>query len=302
MMRKNILSLLLLLLFVSYFAHGEVLVIDNGSILNGKIIKMDEDTMTILSEFGEMVIDRDKIKRIYQNMDEYNKEKEVKTETKIIEKIIEKTVTEVKMVVDMDRYIPTKHSIPPLDTIYDKVYEFVNGTKPKFLNAKGEIIEAVYYPEQVIKIFRFTDNKLSDFYLLEYMPQSGHLPYTLFNTANLYKETFAKNFLEKQNVYTFESDKKNKLQIYGYAGHNNGVLVVTHYSKDLEAGALKDIDKTLEYYNKVVYKQAHEVAVSFMVGHMMELDAFWPGSYVEYSYNPGESATASVSNVSGGME
>ncbi len=89
----NKMVLLLVFIFTAFLSNAEVLELKNGSIINGKIIKMDEDTMTIISDIGEIVIDRENILTIYQNMDQYNSEKKSLEKTTIeTEKIVLKEV------------------------------------------------------------------------------------------------------------------------------------------------------------------------------------------------------------------
>lgn len=56
---------------------NEVLILKDGKIINGKIIKMDEDTMTVYSKDGEYIIDKEDIKIIYFNEEEYKKNKNI---------------------------------------------------------------------------------------------------------------------------------------------------------------------------------------------------------------------------------
>lgn len=69
--RRNIVSLILLCVALN-FLFSEVIVLKDESIIKGKIIKLDEDNITVIGSFGEMVIERDNIKMQYQNETQYN--------------------------------------------------------------------------------------------------------------------------------------------------------------------------------------------------------------------------------------
>ncbi len=47
--------------------------LNDESIIRGKIIKMNEDKLIVLTEYGEMVIAREKIKNTFFNDAEYEK-------------------------------------------------------------------------------------------------------------------------------------------------------------------------------------------------------------------------------------
>ena len=64
----------ILFLFLVLYLFPEVLVLKNGDVIRGRLIKMDEDTMTILAKYGEFVIDRDDIEQIYTDEASYKKE------------------------------------------------------------------------------------------------------------------------------------------------------------------------------------------------------------------------------------
>ncbi len=76
--------LIIIILINCYFINPEVLVLENGDIIDGKIIKMDEDTITVITKNKEIVIDRDKVIHTFRSIDDYNKS--LKTENKIVEK------------------------------------------------------------------------------------------------------------------------------------------------------------------------------------------------------------------------
>lgn len=81
-MRKSL--VVFFLFFISALLFSEVIILEKGEKIVGKIIKMDEDTITVLTQKEEMVFDRDKIKSIFRTEDDYNDslKKEVKNETK----------------------------------------------------------------------------------------------------------------------------------------------------------------------------------------------------------------------------
>ena len=71
-MRKII---LFLSIFVCGFAlNAEILTLSDGQVIRGKIIKMNEDSLTVITDFGEMYIDRSKINKTYFNENEYEED------------------------------------------------------------------------------------------------------------------------------------------------------------------------------------------------------------------------------------
>ena len=86
-MKRKIFIFCLVFLFsvATFFLFSEVLVLKNGDVIRGKLIKMDEDTMTIVSEKGEFIIDRDEINYIYEG-EEFYKSKYSTLKKNIVEK------------------------------------------------------------------------------------------------------------------------------------------------------------------------------------------------------------------------
>ena len=86
MLKKLVYTVTLLFCITTLFA--EVVLLKDGSIIKGKIIKMNEDIITVLSNYGEMVIDRSQVVNTYFDEDAYYKslntteKKEVVTEKK----------------------------------------------------------------------------------------------------------------------------------------------------------------------------------------------------------------------------
>lgn len=101
---KKILFLLFALSQIS-FLFSEVLLLNDGSILKGKQIKMDEDTMTLLGEFGEVVIERNKIKKTYNSENDYNEDNKKNGESVIEKPVILKN--EVIVLKNDERLIGT---------------------------------------------------------------------------------------------------------------------------------------------------------------------------------------------------
>ena len=60
------------LIYTYSFLFSEVIILENGKKIIGKIIKMDADTITVLTQNSEMVLDRDKIISIYRSEQDYN--------------------------------------------------------------------------------------------------------------------------------------------------------------------------------------------------------------------------------------
>ena len=65
---------------------SEVIVMKNNNVINGKVIKMDEDTITVITKTKEIVIDKDDVIKIYYSEKEYEEDRKKlnnKTENKI---------------------------------------------------------------------------------------------------------------------------------------------------------------------------------------------------------------------------
>ena len=60
------------LLLTCYFINSEVIILDNGKIIDGKIIKLDEDIITVITKNKEIIIDRDAITHIFTSTADYN--------------------------------------------------------------------------------------------------------------------------------------------------------------------------------------------------------------------------------------
>ena len=70
------LFLIILCVFILTILTNEVLILKDGKTLNGKIIKMDEDTMTVYSKDGEFIIDREDIIEFYIDEKTYQNRKQ----------------------------------------------------------------------------------------------------------------------------------------------------------------------------------------------------------------------------------
>lgn len=62
--------LLLIILLNCFLIYPEVLILENSDIIDGKIIKMDEDTLTVITKNKEIIIDRDKILQTFRSLDD----------------------------------------------------------------------------------------------------------------------------------------------------------------------------------------------------------------------------------------
>ena len=71
-MKKLIVTLILFLIIISQL-FSEILILKNGKEIKGKIIKMDEDTITVITKKEEIVIERDNIKITFFDENEYKK-------------------------------------------------------------------------------------------------------------------------------------------------------------------------------------------------------------------------------------
>lgn len=67
---------LLLFIFTTGILTSEVFIFDDETIILGKLIKMDEDSMTIITGATEFVTDRDSIIKIYRKKEDYVSDKE----------------------------------------------------------------------------------------------------------------------------------------------------------------------------------------------------------------------------------
>jgi hypothetical protein len=70
-MKKEILALMFLI-FIVFFSFSEVIELNDGSVHKGKILSMNENNITIKTDYGSLVIDRNKIKKIYYTDSDYN--------------------------------------------------------------------------------------------------------------------------------------------------------------------------------------------------------------------------------------
>ena len=82
-MKKNLFIFFLLPFFIA-FIFSEVIVMKDNRAINGKIIKMDEDTMTVITKTKEIVIDKEDVVKIYYSAKDYEEEKKTKMNQKII--------------------------------------------------------------------------------------------------------------------------------------------------------------------------------------------------------------------------
>ncbi len=80
-MKKTVFIFILLFIKIALII-SEIIIMKNDRIINGKIIKMDEDTITVVTKTYEMVIDKDEIKNIYQNESDYQKSLKTKDSEK----------------------------------------------------------------------------------------------------------------------------------------------------------------------------------------------------------------------------
>ncbi len=61
-----------MLIFGINLIFAEVIILKDDSVIKGKITKLDEDIITVIGSFGEMVIERDNVKKQYANEEEYS--------------------------------------------------------------------------------------------------------------------------------------------------------------------------------------------------------------------------------------
>ncbi|HPO50800.1 MAG TPA: hypothetical protein PLO89_10790 [Spirochaetota bacterium] len=63
--------ILFLIFFGANFIFGEVFLLKNGDVITGKNIKMDEDTVFVLTSYGEISLDRENIENIFSDEEQY---------------------------------------------------------------------------------------------------------------------------------------------------------------------------------------------------------------------------------------
>lgn len=64
-----------LLLFIVTFIFSEVIIMKDDRVIDGKIIKMDEDTITVITKTKEIIIDKEDVLKIYYNERDYEEDK-----------------------------------------------------------------------------------------------------------------------------------------------------------------------------------------------------------------------------------
>ncbi len=87
-MKKTIFVFILLFIIIA-FILSEVIIMKNEKVINGKIINMNDDTITVITKTEEMVINKYDVKNIYYNEADYlksikTKEKETKENNIIV--------------------------------------------------------------------------------------------------------------------------------------------------------------------------------------------------------------------------
>lgn len=69
---RKVFFVLFMFVFGINLIFGEVIILNDDSVIKGKITKLDEDNIVFLGEFGEMIVERSKIKQMFGTEAEYN--------------------------------------------------------------------------------------------------------------------------------------------------------------------------------------------------------------------------------------
>ncbi|HNZ27918.1 MAG TPA: hypothetical protein PKK13_11905 [Spirochaetota bacterium] len=142
---KKILIAIFILLLNAFVIFPEVIILKDGSIIKGKIIKLDEDNITVLGSYEEIIIERNNIKKQYQSEAEYKKELE---DLELAKKRSEES-KETKTVVLKSQIILLKNGEIIKGSIITLTAEGlkVKTDSDEFL-VKNEEIQKVYFSEE----------------------------------------------------------------------------------------------------------------------------------------------------------
>ena len=86
---KKAVVLVFVLLFIVISINSEVVILKNGNVINGDIISQNETKMKIRTSYGEVIVIKEEIKKVYFDEDEYNEAELEEEEDRIRERIDE---------------------------------------------------------------------------------------------------------------------------------------------------------------------------------------------------------------------
>ncbi len=101
-MIKRKIFIIIFLFLIGMFIFSEVIVMKDKRVINGKIIKMNEDTVTVITKKEEIVIDRENIRMIYNSEKEYEENKKKDKDINVKTKEVNKEDTEAPYIVKVD--------------------------------------------------------------------------------------------------------------------------------------------------------------------------------------------------------
>jgi hypothetical protein len=123
-MEKKIFCLLFMLLFSTAFIFSEVVILKDESILKCKINKIDDAGLVVTASFGEVVIKRENIKKIYFDDVAYDKEFSVEEEKTVA---IENNKNHEKLIVN--EYSYDKFTGIKLDSGYNEIINQIKSSE-----------------------------------------------------------------------------------------------------------------------------------------------------------------------------
>ncbi|HBI36183.1 MAG: hypothetical protein A2355_16885 [Spirochaetes bacterium RIFOXYB1_FULL_32_8] len=304
-MRKFMLIIYVLMTVNLFF--GEVLLLKDGSIIKGKIIKMDEDNLVVLSAYGEMLIERSKIKKTYFADSEYEKElAEIEAEKN---KQPEKTVvkeTVVKEIV-VERVINSTVHTEKIETILfmdlfgsittEDVATVLNDAKINYvLNSKTGLINGYKNNKKFAKLSRLLNiskktNSLYDkrelyyqFYVNEGTIRDA---YFVINKAGNEIDIIKQN-IESATGLTFKADTENAgvytalttnniiVDIYKISkqGNVSNGLCIYIRDKDSEKRAFTIPTGILDFHIGIGYAHGAEAGYPYYLSHNYKFGTF----------------------------
>jgi|GEM_PF-3667660 len=71
-MKKVLFVIFILLLFITG-VYSEIIVLKNGNVLNGSIVSQNDTKMKIKTSYGEVIVIKEEIKKVYFDEDDYRK-------------------------------------------------------------------------------------------------------------------------------------------------------------------------------------------------------------------------------------
>ncbi len=280
-MGKKIIFLIIAMLLSINMIFGEVLLLKDGSVIKGKIIKMDEDNLVVLSEYGEMIIDRTKINNTFFDESEYyesikKKNREESTPAKvetpketIVEKVIERIV-EVPSVKTFGIEFLLFYGMKP-GMSFEDVNDILKQENIPYEQSKSKGIITVYLKKQLIDgltrkndayiQLKFQEKILTDlYYSIIGAEDTKEITKNLGNLTGLEFETGGKGSIAKNNE-TLQTDVYfNETTIYS----KSAVSIQLHEAG--ETGEEPDYPKVgIEFMAGFGFKHGLQVGIPFII-------------------------------------